>query len=238
MVLMACCDAHYRFTLLSIGSAGKESDGGIFQSTAFGQCIIRDRLPLPDDEVFNNFHMPLSAVFVGKKALANRSKHFIFSLAENKRNIVTLFYYKGTCALWRLTSLYVYSLIYAIRFFLISGDAAFPLLKNLMRPYGGANLPPDQTILNYRLSRARRVVENAFGILASRFRVFRKPIYASETTVEKIIKASSALHNWLRTLDIESRTGLQNYMVPDLVDREENGILRPGQWRNEGAPNG
>lgn len=40
MVLMACCDAHYRFTLLSIGSAGRESVGGIFQSTAFGQCII------------------------------------------------------------------------------------------------------------------------------------------------------------------------------------------------------
>lgn len=107
-----------------------------------------------------------------------------------------------------------------------------------MRPYGGANLPSDQTIFNYRLSRARRVVENAFGILSSRFRVFRKPIYASETTVERIIKATCALHNWLRTLDIEGRNGLQNYMAPDLVDREENGILRPGQWRNEGEPNG
>lgn len=105
MVLMACCDAHYRFTLLSIGSAGRESDGGIFQSTVFGQCIIRDRLPLPDDKVFNNFHAPLSAVFVGKEALANRSKYFIFPVADNNNKRIAC----------------------AFQFFLISGDAAFPL---------------------------------------------------------------------------------------------------------------
>jgi hypothetical protein len=31
-------------------------------------------------------------------------------------------------------------------------------------------------VFNYRLSTARRIVENAYGLLASIFRIFRKPV--------------------------------------------------------------
>jgi hypothetical protein len=48
----------------------------------------------------------------------------------------------------------------------VIGDDAFPLRNTLLKPYSKINLTLKQKIFNYRLSRARRVSENAFGILA------------------------------------------------------------------------
>ena len=57
----------------------------------------------------------------------------------------------------------------------------------------------EQRVFNYRLSRARRTVENAFGILANRFRVFITPIALSPEKVETITLAGCVLHNYHRT---------------------------------------
>jgi hypothetical protein len=87
----------------------------------------------------------------------------------------------------------------------------FLLEKNLLKPLSGNNLSVKQKVFNYRLSRARRI-ENIFGILTSRFRVYERPIALLPDTVDLVIKASCALHNWLRT------TSITVYLPPAAVD--------------------
>ena len=71
------------------------------------------------------------------------------------------------------------------------GDEDFPLQADLMRSFPRKNrgMPDDKFICNYRLSRARRIVENAFGILAQRFSVFARRLNLIPDHVDKIVKA-------------------------------------------------
>ncbi|XP_034065944.1 protein ALP1-like [Gymnodraco acuticeps] len=110
----------------------------------------------------------------------------------------------------------------------IVADEAFPLKEYLMKPYPNRRLAVEQRIFNYRLSRARRVVENAFGILANRFRVFLTTINIQDTAkVEAIVLACCALHNFLRTENCSV------YMA-GVVDQEgpDHGTV-PGSWRQD-----
>ena len=56
------------------------------------------------------------------------------------------------------------------------GNEAFALRKDLLKPFSQKQLTNERRVFNYRLSRARKVTENTFGIVASRFRVFRTEI--------------------------------------------------------------
>lgn len=89
-----------------------------------------------------------------------------------------------------------------------------------------------------RLSRARRVIENSFGILVTRWRILERPIIAKLETVEKIIGAVVCLHNFLMKRD---RGENKKYCPTGYTDREnERGEVIVGEWRNEvehGLPN-
>ena len=77
------------------------------------------------------------------------------------------------------------------------GDEAFPLKTYMIKLYPRTSLGEKERIANYQISRARRQVENVFGICASRFRIFRRPIIAQVDTVVAVTKAVVGLHNLL-----------------------------------------
>ena len=83
----------------------------------------------------------------------------------------------------------------------IVADEAFPLRPDIIRPYPRANrqmkLTREEQIFNYRLSRARRIVENGFGILVQRFRVFNRKLQLMPQNADKVVKACCMLHNYL-----------------------------------------
>ena len=60
--------------------------------------------------------------------------------------------------------------------FVIVGDEAFALSEHVLRPYPNTNLSVQQRIYNYRLTGALRIVEWAFGILTSKWRIFHRPL--------------------------------------------------------------
>ncbi|CAH2006129.1 unnamed protein product [Acanthoscelides obtectus] len=83
--------------------------------------------------------------------------------------------------------------------FVFIGDEAFSLMTNFMTPYRQTNsIGYEEKCFNYRLCRARRVVENAFRIMANRFRIFLTPIATKVDTVDDIVMACCVLHNFLR----------------------------------------
>ena len=112
--------------------------------------------------------------------------------------------------------------------YFLLGDEILPLSNWLMRPYSGKALTSEtRKIFNYRLSRARRVIEKTFSILVARWRVLQKPIDAKPERVEKTIPVAITLHNYLRQTDNAC------YTPNGLVGSEDNnGNIVPGQWRS------
>ena len=116
-----------------------------------------------------------------------------------------------------------------VPFYLVE-DEIFPLIKDwLMRPYPGikkGTLDESKHVFNYRLSRARRVIENSFGILVARWRIFRGFIRAAVHNVERYLLAALFLHNYSRQTDNAA------YFPLGFVDSEDSsGRIKPGEWR-------
>lgn len=91
----------------------------------------------------------------------------------------------------------------------IVGGQAFPLKRNLMRPYpeSKAEGKEDITYFNTRLSIARRAVDNAFEMLAQRFGIYGKRIQTKPENVDCIIMATCVLHNFIRSYEGSCQTG-------------------------------
>lgn len=169
-VMMAICDANYRFIYVSIGSYGRDNDASIFSRSDIYDRFDNNAVNTPNEE-------PLNA---------------------------------GAAS--------------SIPYFLV-GDEIFALKNWLMKPFPGRGLSERQKTFNYRLSRARRTIENAFGILSARFRVFMRPIRADVSTVDSIVKATVCLHNYLLCTDNA------RYIPSGFVDTQSNEGFADGDWR-------
>lgn len=139
VVLLAVCDADYKFTYVNVGAYGSQSDGGVFRNSALGKMLEHKEIELPEPESVN-----------GSPPLP---------------------------------------------YFLV-GDAAFPLKTFLMKPYGGLNLDVAQSKHNTELSRGRVCIEDAFGVLSGRWRVFRNTMEILPKYADDIITAAILLHNY------------------------------------------
>ena len=112
------------------------------------------------------------------------------------------------------------------------GHEIFPLKPWLMRPYPGT-MQEDIQVYNYRHSRAWLPIENSFGILVARFRIFHQPIIASEENVRHYIFACMCLHNYLR------QTENSFYCPQGFIDvSNRSGDIKEGEWRKLDACGG
>ena len=62
-----------------------------------------------------------------------------------------------------------------------------------MKPYPGKQCDTEQQIFDYRLSLSCRTIENTFGIMTVKFRVFRTPIIANLDLIDLIVQACVVL---------------------------------------------
>ncbi|KAK0156466.1 Protein ALP1-like [Merluccius polli] len=109
--------------------------------------------------------------------------------------------------------------------YVLVGDEAFPLRRYLTRPFPGSNIPAEDPVFNYRLSRARLTVECSFGILSSQWGMYRRVIHLSPEKVELFpgVKATCILPNFMRVTDMrETRGRLATQELPE----ETVGALR------------
>jgi hypothetical protein len=178
IVLLAICDHEYRLTAVDVGSAGHNSDGGIFKRCNIGQRLYTDDMNLPPPEMLPNF------------ALGGFVPHVIV------------------------------------------GDAAFPLRRNLMKPYGdpsdGTKLDDMQKIFNYRLARARGRSENLFGLMVQRWRLlYNGRIKLSPDTLLPVIKAILILHNYVQKRGANTPSGsIGNPFSTEEVPDEKSWLIQ------------
>uniref|UniRef100_A0A1X7TCR5 DDE Tnp4 domain-containing protein n=2 Tax=Amphimedon queenslandica TaxID=400682 RepID=A0A1X7TCR5_AMPQE len=103
IVLMAVCNANYRFIFVDFGDFGPHSDGGVLSNSSFRQSLENCSLKIPPCH-----------------QLPGSSHAFPY---------------------------------------VIMGDEPFPLKTYMMRQFPGQHLDESKAIYNYRLSKARRVIE-------------------------------------------------------------------------------
>ena len=100
------------------------------------------------------------------------------------------------------------------------GDQGYPLKEYLMRPYPTANNNDhEKEILNYRLSRVRRSIECAFGILVSKWRCLKTELQLDPSHIDTVVKCVCLLHNI-----VIDREGISESVLLDINATIQNNV--------------
>ncbi|XP_069612218.1 pre-mRNA-splicing factor SPF27 isoform X1 [Ranitomeya imitator] len=121
--------------------------------------------------------------------------------------------------------------------FVVVGDEAFQMCANLLKPYSSRGLDHTKKVFNYRLSRARRTVECAFGILVSKWRILGSAINLKIETVDEVVKACVVLHNYIMAKErpnVELDEPIPN-PLPDYQHHPLRTTVEIGQMRDRFA---
>lgn len=104
----------------------------------------------------------------------------------------------------------------------VLGDAAYPLKKYLITPYRDyGNLTQEQRNFNYKFSACRVKIENAFGLLKTRFRQLMRLDFNTVERSCKFIIACCALHN-LCICNADDLDDLEDNVEENIVHIEDN----------------
>jgi hypothetical protein len=79
----------------------------------------------------------------------------------------------------------------------IAGDEAYVCAEGLLTPHSGRNISVAKDCFNYWHSSARIFIEQAFGILVSRWGILWRPLHTSVSNSTLIIVSLAKLHNFI-----------------------------------------
>lgn len=98
-----------------------------------------------------------------------------------------------------------------------------------MKPYPESHLKGSVKRIFYRLSRARKIVENVSGILSAVYRSPRKPLLLEPEKADFLVMTCIYFHNFVRKNQSSKHVQTTN----GTFDTEVNGQLLDGPWRRQ-----
>lgn len=102
------------------------------------------------------------------------------------------------------------------------GDGIFGLQKYLLTPYArSVNMSFREKIFNYRLSRARRTIECAFGVLVGKWQILKQPLNFKLDTTQTVVMALTCIHNFLITTELKMPHDERRYFVDEELQNHE-----------------
>ncbi|XP_060866068.1 putative nuclease HARBI1 [Metopolophium dirhodum] len=111
--------------------------------------------------------------------------------------------------------------------FVLLGDQGYPLKEYLLRPYPfDKNLDSAKETFNYRLSKARRMIECTFGILVSKWRCLKTELQMNPEHVDIVIKTICLLHNIIIDKEGIDETLLEQVRRDPTINSETHSVSR------------